>query len=78
MFQAAAMNVGTTTDPTFAAQGGVVGPVKAASSGSSTTSAGASAAFAKPGSASELRGSVVWASILVTLVAVWGAAELMG
>jgi hypothetical protein len=78
MFAAAAAKVGTTTDPTFGVQGGIVGPLKAAvAAGSSTTpSASAPSASAKS-SATELTGSIAWASILVTLVAGWGFAELM-
>jgi hypothetical protein len=77
MFQAAAAKVGSTTEPTFGPQGGVIGAVKAASSGSASTTTSAATTSASSSSATELTGSIAWASILVTFVAGWGFAELM-
>jgi hypothetical protein len=82
MFKSAAEKVSQTTDPTFGAQGGVIGPVKAASNGagpSSTSGAPGSAtsSASQPGSATEVKGSILWASILVTIVAAWGVAEVL-
>jgi hypothetical protein len=76
-FQAAAMKVGSTTEPTFGPQGGVIGPVKAASSPSTTSAAPASSQTAKAG-ASELRGSMLWAGLFVTALTGWTVVELMG
>lgn len=86
-FKAAAAKVSSTTEPTFSPQGGIVGPVKEAGSSSTTsgattsgatTSGAATTTTSQPGSASELKGSVLLASILVTVFAAWGVAELMG
>lgn len=82
MFKSAAAKVGQTTDPTFGAQGGVIGPVKAASNGagsSSTSGAPGSATSSpsKPGSATEIKGSMLWAGILFTIVTAWGVAEVI-
>ncbi|KIM97623.1 hypothetical protein OIDMADRAFT_43580 [Oidiodendron maius Zn] len=74
LFKAAAAKVSSTTDPTFAPQGGVIGPVQAAVSASPSSSVSATP---KPGSASEIKGSTLWAGLLATVVTAWGIAELM-
>jgi hypothetical protein len=76
-FKSAASKVSSTTDPTFSAQGGIVGPVKAASNGASSSTSSAPAAASSTGSAAELKGSMAWAGLFATFATGWGIAELM-
>lgn len=77
-FKSAASKVSSTTDPTFSAQGGTIGPVKAASNGAASSTSSAPPAASSTGSAVELKGSMTWAGLFATFVAGWGIAELMG